>query len=145
MLDKDYERKNFFRRLRLYLFGVSMGCVLVYFLLWRGRDMSFWTPNNRILDDIRHAKITYSAAAKCKLKCLDMTKADVNVAFKYGSVDFSKFVDSSRIKYYTVLGGVTQDISIKLSLNMNMDTVVRIIDISRVIAKDTCTHCNSND
>ena len=43
------------RRVRVYLTGFAIGLVLVYFMFGRddSRDLDIWTPEQRILEDIR--------------------------------------------------------------------------------------------
>ncbi|MEW6469762.1 MAG: hypothetical protein AB1458_12600 [Bacteroidota bacterium] len=77
MLSDQEKKKAFYRRLRLYLFGVLLGCVLVYFLLIRNRDLGGWLPGNQIIGKIRSNELLFSSNAECMMQCLGITRGDI--------------------------------------------------------------------
>jgi hypothetical protein len=63
------------RRVRVYLTGFAIGLVLVYFMFGRddSRDLDIWTPEQRILEDIRLDSIfMHSEKLACFQACLTM-------------------------------------------------------------------------
>ena len=50
---------NFLHRLKYYLIGIGLGSLMVYMMLVRNReDLPVWTPNDRVLQELRLADIT---------------------------------------------------------------------------------------
>ena len=43
---------SFARRFGYFLFGVGLGCLLVYALLIRDRDFPAWLPEDRVLEEL---------------------------------------------------------------------------------------------
>ncbi|MBI3501217.1 MAG: DUF4258 domain-containing protein [Bacteroidetes bacterium] len=78
------------KRIRLYLFGFLIGCVLVYFILLRGKNRSYWLPENRIKEQMLKGNLIYSEHAKCRMKCRNITEEEVKEILKKGSVNFSE-------------------------------------------------------
>jgi hypothetical protein len=65
---------NFYRRLFLYLVGVGLGFLLVYFMLINNRDRDFakWLPERRVKENIETSKaILFSENSECLLKCIN--------------------------------------------------------------------------
>lgn len=47
---------KFLHRLKYYVFGMLLGSLMVYVMLFRHRDeMPAWTPNDRVLQELRLA------------------------------------------------------------------------------------------
>lgn len=80
---------TFWRRLRTYLVGVGLGLLLVY-VIFGDRDLSFWTPQGRVLTAIDSSEQSLSEKAICQMACLNITKADILEIQKTASVDFSE-------------------------------------------------------
>lgn len=50
---------NFLERFKYYAFGLGLGALMVYMMLIRNReDLPVWTPNDRVLQELRLATIT---------------------------------------------------------------------------------------
>jgi hypothetical protein len=50
---------NFLNRLKYYMLGLGLGSLLVYIMLVRNRtDLPVWTPNDRVLQELRLADLT---------------------------------------------------------------------------------------
>src|SRR5688572_10120653 len=77
MIDNQEKRKAFFGRLRFYVFGVALGCLLVYVLLFRGRSCTNWTPDNQILGKIRSNELLFTSNAECMMQCLNISRGEV--------------------------------------------------------------------
>ena len=65
------------RRLRIYFIGFGLGLLMVYILFFRHseRDLDFWTPSQRVLEDIRHdTAFLESAVLTCFTQCLELSE-----------------------------------------------------------------------
>ncbi|MEZ4720787.1 MAG: hypothetical protein R2813_02800 [Flavobacteriales bacterium] len=65
-----------FRRLRIYFTGFGIGLIIVVIMFWRddSRDMDIWTPEQRILEDIRLDSIFLDGKTlHCYQECLGLT------------------------------------------------------------------------
>lgn len=80
---------KFNKRLRLYIFGVIIGCALVA-LFFKGRLSTFtsWLPGNRVLELLRKSEAEYTPQALCQLECLGLDTADVRTVKNQGNVRF---------------------------------------------------------
>ena len=81
---------NKWRRIRLYLLGFLIGCVMVYFLLLRGVNRDYWTPNNRVKEQVKKSTFKYSEHAKCMLQCKGISEDEVQEILKNGDVNFTE-------------------------------------------------------
>ncbi len=78
------------QRIRLYLVGFLIGCVLVYFLLLRGVNRTYWLPANRVKEQVHKSTFTFSEHAKCILACKNISEEEVKEILKSGDVNFSE-------------------------------------------------------
>lgn len=88
------DRKVFFRRLKIYLIGCGLGCIVVWATLFnKDHDRPSWLPEGRILEFLVEADITINNQLKCELEChkipVDFLKTDT-VFWKNAEVDFDK-------------------------------------------------------
>lgn len=60
---------NFKNRLKYYLIGFGLGCVIVWVTLIRNNDRPSWLPEGRILEFLAKTEINVSDELKCKLEC----------------------------------------------------------------------------
>lgn len=82
---------TFFRRLRLYLIGVAIGVVVVYFMLLYKRDRPSWMPQGRILEQIAASEIIFTEKALLNIHSLNLNEEEIKKSItKNGSVIFSK-------------------------------------------------------
>ena len=78
------------KRIRLYLFGFIIGCVMVYFMLLRGVNRTYWLPSNRVKEQVDKSSFKFSDHAKCILECKHITEEEVREVLKNGDVNFSE-------------------------------------------------------
>jgi hypothetical protein len=91
------------RRWRSFLIGVLLGSLIVYLLLFynRDRDLSFWFPEKRVLNDIK-AKLGPIEQYDCELSCEQMFPSDLEKLLTEGDVDFAKSKPRETPKEYLV-------------------------------------------
>ena len=78
------------QRIRLYGFGFVLGCVMVYFMLFKGENRTQWLPENRVKAQVHKSIFTFSEHAKCIMECKKITEEEVREVLKNGDVNFSE-------------------------------------------------------
>lgn len=82
---------NFAGRLKYYLIGFGLGCVIVWATLYRNSDRPSWLPKGRIVEFLEKTDIIISEQLKCKLACNNIPLDFMNKTFwKEVNVDFEK-------------------------------------------------------
>ena len=80
------------RRLRIYGFGLGLGLLMAWALFLRGRNTrnyTAWTPNNRILEEIRlDSTLALNDAFWCELTCVGFSSIDYEELLEDGDVIF---------------------------------------------------------
>jgi hypothetical protein len=112
---------TFQQRLLRYVIGLAIGSLVVFFMFpqydWLG-----WTPEKRILENIREFPFAISKGAQCKLDCLGLSVEHVQLARRDGEIDFSK----SQVKqdpriYYLQYGDIVFNVFLTDSTAMLAD------------------------
>ena len=80
---------TFWKRLRTYLVGVSLGLLLVY-VFFKDRDLSGWTPQGRVLIAIDSSDVTFSERAKCQFRCNNFKLENWREVHNLAAVNFSE-------------------------------------------------------
>jgi hypothetical protein len=82
---------NFGKRLRLYLTGVLLGCIAVYFLLIYKRDRNFtaWLPKERILAEVKEKPFSDDEKTLCFIQCLNTDTSDLKKSLTEADINFS--------------------------------------------------------
>jgi hypothetical protein len=128
------------KRIRLYLYGFLIGCLMVYFVLFRGRNRGYWLPENRVKEQLMKGNLVFTYHAQCRMKCRAISEEEVREILKNGSVNFSESHphDSPCPSY--ALDGTTSDKQNVRIVFASCDTlttkVVTAIDLG--LEKDTC-------
>lgn len=78
------------QRIRLYGFGFILGCVMVYFMLFKGENRTQWLPENRVKAQVDKSTFIFSEHAKCIMECKKITEEEVREVLKNGDVNFSE-------------------------------------------------------
>lgn len=127
------------RRILLFSFGVVLGCIMVYFTLIKGRNRTYWLPENRVKDLILKSEIVYSPHAKCVLKCRNINEADVMEILKNGDVNFEESnTHDTPCPSYAIDGSLAGDKKIRIIIT-TVDSVAEIetaIDLN--LKRDSC-------
>ncbi len=72
---------NFKNRLKYYLLGFGLGCVLVWATLYRNNDRPSWLPEGRVLEFLAKTEIKINDELKCKLECNNVPLNFLNKSF----------------------------------------------------------------
>lgn len=100
---------NFARRLRLFIFGIILGGMVVWAMLIRGRNFPAWTPQGRILEALSEHPVIIRPQARCKMECNGIHEKDVLNIINTATVLFSESEIRGREIPEYVLAGKTLD------------------------------------
>ncbi|CAG0982258.1 hypothetical protein FLAV_01832 [Flavobacteriales bacterium] len=131
---------TFFRRLRLYLLGVVIGVIIVYFMLLHKRERPSWLPQGRILEQIASSEIRFTDKALCSMEALNVNETEVkSLISKKGSVFFSKS-DTKRkpCPVYYIKGKEEKEIFVKVEM---CDSISTVMWVSTENAQQQNKHC----
>lgn len=81
---------SFGRRIRLFIFGVLLGSLVVWGFLFRGRTFPAWTPEGRVLESLQEHPVKISSVARCLLDCNHISDQDILALIADGDVLFSQ-------------------------------------------------------
>ena len=130
---------NFWRRLRFYLIGVSLGLV-ISFSFFKNRGCA-WLPGNRILNQLSSSLILCTDSVRCLMHCSGIADEDVFVLIKNGDVLFKESETESSPKKYVVQGNRKSDESeFKLAFVMRDSTA----EVNVVSGSNSC-NCSHED
>jgi hypothetical protein len=140
LLNDKQDRGAFFRRLRLFGMGVVIGCVCVYFMLIRGKDLGFWTPGKRVLEKIHKSELVYTKKAECLMECLQVSKSEVESLFvSTGEVDFGKSQVHQKCPLY-IVNQKNSDLEVSIT---TCDSVASVTEVKRTGNKSECSNCKT--
>ena len=80
---------NFLNRLKYYLIGAGLGTLMVM-SIFKDRNITSWTPKNRVLSEISELPMHLNDRENCLLNCLDLNVDSLKSIIGAGSVDFSE-------------------------------------------------------
>jgi len=63
---------------------------MVYFVLFRGRDRSYWFPENRVKEKLMKGNLVFTEHAQCRMKCRAISEEEVREILKNGNINFSE-------------------------------------------------------
>ncbi|MBI4931565.1 MAG: DUF4258 domain-containing protein [Bacteroidetes bacterium] len=137
------------KRIRLYIYGFLIGCVMVYFILLRGRNRSYWFPENRVREQLMKGNLVFTEHAQCRMKCRAISEEEVREILKNGNVNFSEShphpetsSGQARCPSYAIDGTTADKQNVRIvfaSCDTLTTKVVTAIDLG--LEKDTC-RCN---
>jgi hypothetical protein len=84
---------TFGRRITLYLFGFTLGGIIVWFGLMKDRPddaLTSWLPTKRIIMQLDTNKLKLTPILSCRLHCIGTDSAEIKSLIKHGEVNFSK-------------------------------------------------------
>lgn len=79
---------NFFKKLALYLFGVGLGVLAVYFIFGDRDIQCNYFPNDRVLYDLGKKEIAYGEEVRALLAADEVPDSLIVWALERGKVDF---------------------------------------------------------
>jgi hypothetical protein len=112
---------SFGKRLRLYLTGVLLGCIAVYFLLIHKRNRNFtaWLPKQRILADIKEKPFSDDEKTFCFIQCLNTDTSDLKKSLTEADINFGNSLVNEKPFPIYVLSSTLNEISITFSIQIS--------------------------
>jgi len=106
---------DFRRRLMLFITGIFIGSIFVYFVLFNNRELPAWTPNGRVIQSLKSAPIRMSGKTKCLLECHEISNEDVVLIINNGKVIFNESdIRNKEIPEYVIRGKGTDQKFLKI-------------------------------
>lgn len=129
---------NFGRRLRFYILGVLLGCLLVFGIFnQRLNILTDWLPGNRVLGLIQNSEALYTEEARCQLACFDLDSTDVENVKSFGSVRFKMSETHGDPKKYVVdLKSGAQKMRMTFSISDSLATLIKVEMPEKVVICD---------
>lgn len=83
---------KFTNRLKYYLIGFGLGCLMVWKIFYTGEDARpSWLPEGRVLDFLEQTTLKTTDKAACLLLCNKLSLKDFDaVFFKHATVNFTE-------------------------------------------------------
>ena len=128
---------GFWRRMRLYLFGVIIGLIGVYFF-FGNRDYKVLTPGMLKLDQLAGQTIQYSDTATCEMKCENVDTGEVKEAMLVGKVNSKQSQDFNQHHPLFNFNGDTKKGKHLNVICMQFDSITRVIYVHDLARKDAC-------
>jgi hypothetical protein len=129
---------KFWRRLRYYLVGFSLGAMMVYAMFGtRGCD---WTPTNRVKSAFKMCDIAISEAKLCEMNCHGIDKQVVFDLIQKGKVNFKDSRTQTEVKNY-ILYNKTHKIGFDLNLQ---DSLAVVTDFYGYTTQCSCDSLSNN-
>jgi hypothetical protein len=126
----------FLKRLGYFLAGLSVGLVILAFLLKKkttetGSEFCYF-PNCRVLKDLRSKPLTFSDAVEDLLTSNVLDSTDIQYFLEEGAVDFSKSdTKSVPCKEYLIEGKLNEKEATLLIKNCENSTIVESIEYTK--------------
>lgn len=116
---------NFWARLRLFVIGILLGSVFVYFVLIRNNDFPAWTPSGRVLEQLQENPIKISTKLDCQLKEAQLKPNDVVYILASAEVIFKESeVRNVNEKKYVLIGKAQNNKEYKISFTPSAFTTL---------------------
>lgn len=127
----------FIKRLFLYLIGFFFGCIIVYFLLFRNKDRSFF-PSDIVIDTLKSKELLIEQKTACLLACYQVSKENLKDLMEDGDVNFSESSPRQEPKKYVVEIEAPEGTELKLLFELS-DSNAKIISVEPAPGKPGCT------
>ena len=136
LLGKD-ATKDFFRRLKFYVFGFLIGTFAVS-IIFKGRG-GCKMPGTMKRDELSGQRIEYTRHAQCRMECRKITEEEIKIVLKNGSINYAKSnAHDKPCASYAVEGYTADGQNVRIVV-ADCDTISRIITaIDLKSEKDSC-------
>ena len=129
---------QFFRRFKLYFFGVGMGLVVSYGFFHERYPT--WLPGSVILEELNQGEITYTEKAICLMNCGNISKINIGEILLAGDVNFSESdVHREPCPSYAIDGKTKKGESLRI-IFAKCDSIAQVVAAINLEVKSDC-HC----
>lgn len=127
----------FAKRLFLYFIGFFFGCVLVYFMFFKGKDRGFF-PSAIVIDTLKSRELLIEEKAGCRLACYRISEDNLKDLMEDGDVKFSESSPREEPKKYVVEIESPEGDEVKLLFELTGSNA-KIISVTPPPGKPGCT------
>ncbi len=121
---------KFAHRLAYYLGGFAIGLILLFFFLGGKKASCDYSPDARVLKNIRIKKRIFSSDALTDMNLHDIDTADISALLQNGDVDFSKSNTKQKPCKAYYIEGETKEKNVGLFIeNCEETATIQKIDI----------------
>lgn len=132
----NFNSSLFFRRIKLYGFGLGLGLLLSYAFF--GDRYPTWLPGSVIKEEIIKGTLTFSDKATCLMECENITKDAIDDLLENGDVNFGESdVRGGPCPSYVIEGETTDGRSLRLEF-VKCDSIAELILASDINKKGDC-------
>ena len=132
---------NTARRIRLFVFGVLLGSIVMYFFVFKNRNV-YKSPSEVIHGKLQSQHLVYSKHAQCRMQCRNISESEVKDILLNGEVNYKKSQVHDKPCPSYALEGKTADGQTIRVVFAECDTVTKVITaIDLGTEKDDCD-CN---
>tara|TARA_Y100000782_G_scaffold110592_1_gene137280 strand:+ start:24943 stop:25350 length:408 start_codon:yes stop_codon:yes gene_type:complete len=132
------------RRVRIYLIGVALGCLLVWAMLIRDRSdntFDFWLPGERILTAIQEDSVlVFPPKLKCEYECYGYNSIDWEYFVKNADVDFSKSKTHQEPKIYFLSSDIERKGKLEIEIAF-ADSAKEIVSVKHIGEPEKTCNC----
>jgi hypothetical protein len=122
---------TFTQRFIRYLIGMAIGLVVVA-MLFPNRNWLSWTPQSRMMTDIREFKFQIAPQSQCSMSCAQVSTEHVQNARQHGSINFELSQPQAQPKRYMLQYG---NVDYQLELQ---DSTFTLLSVQRLSTNCTC-------
>jgi Domain of unknown function (DUF4258) len=80
---------NTSRRIRLFVMGVLLGSIIMYFFVFKNRNV-YKSPSEVIHGKLQSQHLEYSRHAQCRMQCRSISESEIKEILQNGEVNYSK-------------------------------------------------------
>lgn len=127
---------DLYRRLRFYGFGFLLGLLAVSFI-YKGKGCKM--PGSVKLEELSSQKLEYTQHAQCRMKCRNISEAELKQVFASGKVNYEKSnVRDTPCGTYAVEGTTNSGKNLRIII-ADCDTISKVVTtIDLKMENDTC-------
>ena len=135
-MSKLVKHADLIRRLKFYGFGFLMGLLIVSYV-YKGKGCQL--PGSAKLEELRWQKLEYTKHGACRMKCRNITEAEIKQLLTNGKVNYDKSgVHDKPFPTYAIEGSTTEGQKLRIII-ADCDTISRVVTaIDLKMENDTC-------
>lgn len=132
---------DFSKRLRLFLVGVVLGSIVMYFLVFKDRDI-YKSPQQVIKMQLTANKLEYSKHATCRMECRNISEDEVKAILADGDIDYGKSqVHDKPCPSYAIEGKTNDGQNLRVVF-AKCDSLTRVVTAIDLDAENENCNCD---
>jgi hypothetical protein len=127
------------RRIRLFVFGVILGSIIMYFFVFKDRNI-YKSPSEVIHGKLQSHELVYTKHASCRMRCRGISESEVKAILLNGEVNYKKSQVHDKPCPSYAFEGITEDgqnVRIVFAECENVTKVITAIDLGS--EKESCS------